>query len=164
MTGIIPLADLRTSPHAYEFEGGAHGSEVSFILVDCPPGRRAVAAPHPYSETFLVLEGDVLFQVGEKETRVSAGCAVVVPANVPHRFVNIGPAAFVRSIFTAPLGSSPNGSPPTCAFRSLNTHDGRQKKPVRRGDRAPPVVRRIVTRFISARRLSGGQPKETDMA
>ena len=38
-----------------------------------------------------MLEGDVLFQVGEKETRVSAGCVVVVPPNVPHRFVNIGP-------------------------------------------------------------------------
>ncbi len=91
MTGIIPLAELRTSPHAHEFEGGPHGSQISFILVDCPAGAGPSLHRHPYSETFLVLEGDVLFQLGDRETRVSAGCVVVVPANVPHRFINIGP-------------------------------------------------------------------------
>ena len=91
MTAIVPLAGLRVSPHAHEFEGGAHGSDVSIILVDCPAGAGPSLHRYPYSETFLVLEGDVLFQVGDKETRVAAGCVVVVPPNVPHRFVNIGP-------------------------------------------------------------------------
>jgi mannose-6-phosphate isomerase-like protein (cupin superfamily) len=91
MSGIIPLAGLRVSPHAHEFEGAPHGSGISFILVDCPAGAGPSLHRHPYSETFLVLEGDALFQVGDKETRVSAGCVVVVPPNVPHRFVNIGP-------------------------------------------------------------------------
>ena len=89
--GVVPLAELRTSPHAHEFEGGPHGSDISFILVDCPAGAGPALHRHPYSETFLVLEGDVLFQLGDGERRVSAGCVVVVPANVPHRFINIGP-------------------------------------------------------------------------
>jgi quercetin dioxygenase-like cupin family protein len=91
MTRILSLSELRTSPHAHEFEGGAYGSNVSFILIDCPPGAGPSLHRHPYSETFVVMQGDVLFQVDEKETRVSAGCVVVVPPNTPHRFVNIGP-------------------------------------------------------------------------
>jgi quercetin dioxygenase-like cupin family protein len=88
---IVPLAALRTSPSAHEFEGAGHGAAISFILVDCPPGAGPSLHRHPYSETFLVLEGDALFQVGDTETRVAAGCVVVVPPNVPHRFVNLGP-------------------------------------------------------------------------
>lgn len=91
MGKVIPLSDLRTSPIAHEFEGFAFGSEVSFIIVDSQPGAGPALHRHPYSETFLVIEGNVLFQVGDQQIRASGGSVVVVPANVPHRFENLGP-------------------------------------------------------------------------
>jgi quercetin dioxygenase-like cupin family protein len=91
MSKVIPLSDLPTSATAHEFEGFAFGSDVSFILVDSQPGAGPSLHRHPYSETFIVIEGNVLFQLGEEEIRASAGSVVVVPANTPHRFTNPGP-------------------------------------------------------------------------
>jgi len=91
MSKVVPMADLRVSPSAHEFEGFSFGSGVSFIMVDSQPGSGPALHRHPYSETFLVIEGNVLFQVGDEEVRASGGSVVVVPRNVPHRFVNIGP-------------------------------------------------------------------------
>jgi quercetin dioxygenase-like cupin family protein len=91
MSKVIPFSDLRVSATAHEFEGYAFGSEVSFILVDCQPGDGPSLHRHPYSETFLVIEGKALFQVGDEEVEATAGSVVVVPPNTPHRFTNIGP-------------------------------------------------------------------------
>jgi len=45
---------------------------------------------HPYGETFIVEEGDVLFTVGESTIEAAAGDVVVVPAGAPHKFVSRG--------------------------------------------------------------------------
>lgn len=91
MARVIPFDDLR-SGGAHEFEGEPFGSEVTFIIVDTEePGAGPKLHQHPYTETFIVLEGNALFQVGEEQLRVSGGSVVVVPANTPHRFENIGP-------------------------------------------------------------------------
>ena len=39
------------------FEGAAHGSEVSFFVVDDAPGEGPALHHHPYSETFVVIAG-----------------------------------------------------------------------------------------------------------
>ena len=46
---------------------------------------------HPYPETFIVRNGRVRFTVGNQAIEAVAGQIVVCPANVPHKFENLGP-------------------------------------------------------------------------
>jgi mannose-6-phosphate isomerase-like protein (cupin superfamily) len=50
---------------------------------------------HPYPETFIIRSGRALFTVGESEIEASAGQILVVPADTPHKFRNLGPEALV---------------------------------------------------------------------
>jgi mannose-6-phosphate isomerase-like protein (cupin superfamily) len=90
MTRIIDKADLAHGETSYEFEGHHHEAGVSFIVVDAPPGRGPKLHKHPYEEVFVVQEGEVTFTAGEEVIEASAGQVVVVPAGVPHKFVNSG--------------------------------------------------------------------------
>ncbi len=72
------------------FEGHDFGSAVSFFLVDYEPGRGTGLHFHPYSETWLVRKGEAEFTVGNEKIRAFTGDVVVGPANVPHRFENVG--------------------------------------------------------------------------
>ena len=46
---------------------------------------------HPYDETFVVIQGRARFFVGDAAIEASAGEVVLGPANVPHKFENLGP-------------------------------------------------------------------------
>jgi mannose-6-phosphate isomerase-like protein (cupin superfamily) len=72
------------------FEGRQLGGEVSLFLVDAEPGQGPALHVHPYSETWAVRKGEAEFTVGDEKLRAYAGDIVVVPANQPHRFENIG--------------------------------------------------------------------------
>ncbi len=75
-----------------EFEGGAHGAGISVIFVRTETiGDGPRLHQHPYPETFIVRNGNVRFMVGEQTLDASAGQIVVCPANVPHKFENLGP-------------------------------------------------------------------------
>ena len=91
MTHIINKTDLAQSETAYEFEGHHFGdTRVSFIVIDAPPGSSPKLHRHPYEEVFIVQEGSVTFTVGDDIIEASGGQVVVVPAGVPHKFVNSG--------------------------------------------------------------------------
>jgi mannose-6-phosphate isomerase-like protein (cupin superfamily) len=91
MTHIVNKDDLPHSKIAHRFEGHRYGDvDVSFFLVDSPPGGGAVLHTHPYQEIFITLEGNATFTVGDDTIEVSAGQIVVAPADVPHKFVNSG--------------------------------------------------------------------------
>ena len=91
MTRVIPMQDLPFGTIAHRFEGRRYGGvDVSFFVVECPPGGGAVLHTHPYEEVFVTLEGEATFTVGDDTMVVSAGQIVVAPANVPHKFVNSG--------------------------------------------------------------------------
>src|SRR5215210_3240495 len=91
MTRVIAKDELPYGTIAHRFEGYRYGDvNVSFFVVDSPPGAGAVLHTHPYEEVFVTLEGEATFTVGEDTIEVSAGQIVVTPANVPHKFVNSG--------------------------------------------------------------------------
>ena len=91
MTRIIAKEELPCGTIAHKFEGYRYGDvNVSFFLVDSPPGGGPVLHTHPYEEVFVTLEGDATFTVGEATIEASAGQIVVAPAGVPHKFVNSG--------------------------------------------------------------------------
>ena len=45
---------------------------------------------HPYDEIFIVRQGNVLFTIGEQQLEAAAGQIAFGPANVPHKYINLG--------------------------------------------------------------------------
>ncbi len=93
MTLVVSVEALRRTQVSALFEGAKHGGvEISMFLTTWPTGRGPVLHKHPYPEVFLVEAGHALFTVDGDETSVDADHIVVVPADTPHRFHNLGPA------------------------------------------------------------------------
>ena len=71
---VIAKNDLPYGKISHKFEGHRYGDvDVSFFLVDSPPGGGAVLHTHPYEEIFVTLEGEATFTVGDATIEVSAG-------------------------------------------------------------------------------------------
>jgi mannose-6-phosphate isomerase-like protein (cupin superfamily) len=87
---ILDLADPARGDDADEFQGYRYGAGVSFIVVDAQPGGGPKLHRHPYEEVFVVQEGSATFTAGDETVEVKGGQVVVVPAGVPHKFVNSG--------------------------------------------------------------------------
>ena len=87
---VIDLSDPGYGDDANEVQGQSHGAAVSVIVVDAPPGGGPKLHKHPYEEIFVVQEGTATFTAGDETIKVEGGQVVVVPAGVPHRFVNSG--------------------------------------------------------------------------
>jgi len=88
---ILNRDDLPRDENIYEFEGiDYQDSEVSFIWVDMPPGGIVRLHRHPYKEIFIIQEGVSTFTVDSIILEAVAGQIIIVPANVPHKFMNNG--------------------------------------------------------------------------
>jgi quercetin dioxygenase-like cupin family protein len=88
---ILNRNDLPLDGTSREFEGYLYGgANVTFILVDAAPGEGPRLHSHPYEEVFIVQEGTATYTVGDETLEVKAGQIVVLPAGVPHKFVNSG--------------------------------------------------------------------------
>jgi len=88
---VVNQAQLPLSNIAREFVGDDHGGlDITFLVVDAPPGRGPSLHRHPYVEIFIVQEGEATMSDGDSERVVGPGDVVVVPAGEPHAFVNSG--------------------------------------------------------------------------
>jgi mannose-6-phosphate isomerase-like protein (cupin superfamily) len=81
---------LRTPSGTVQFEGERHGSGVSLFLVNNQPGEGPDLHRHPYSETWIVRSGQARMTADGQEIDAGAGDIVVVRAETPHKFKNIG--------------------------------------------------------------------------
>ena len=85
------LADLEFSATAALFEGKARaGIHISIFVVHTPPGKFVEMHVHPYPETFVMLGGRGRWTAGETVAELSPEQILVVPAETPHGFRNIG--------------------------------------------------------------------------
>ena len=76
--------------NTYEFERIHHqATEVSFIWVDMPPDATIRLHKHPYKEIFIIQKGMATFTVGSTTLEEHAGQIMIVPADIPHKFVNL---------------------------------------------------------------------------
>ena len=89
---LIEAESLRRAPGAPRlFEGADHGGvALSFFLVDAAPGEGPALHCHPYTEVFVVQEGQATFRVGDHVTEAGAEQIVIAPPEQPHRFTNSG--------------------------------------------------------------------------
>jgi len=88
---VLNRDDLPRDGNTYEFEGlDYQDTEVSFIWVNMPPGGSVRLHKHPYQEIFIIQEGISTFTVGSTTLEAVAGQIIIVPADVPHKFMNNG--------------------------------------------------------------------------
>jgi mannose-6-phosphate isomerase-like protein (cupin superfamily) len=88
---VVRRSELTPSPGGtVTFEGEPYGSGVSFFLVNNAPGAGPDLHRHPYSETWIVRAGRARITVDREVLEAFPGDIVVVEANTPHKFKNIG--------------------------------------------------------------------------
>ena len=91
MVEVLRAGEQRRSPGGtLTFEGETHGSGVSFFLVYSEPGAGPDLHTHPYSETWIVRAGKARVTTADEELVAETGDIVVVGAETPHKFENIG--------------------------------------------------------------------------
>ena len=77
--------------YARIFNGAQHElPSVSLMLAELQPGEGPAWHRHDYDEIFSIAEGTATFTIGEEIVMADYGQVVLVPATVPHRFVNSG--------------------------------------------------------------------------
>jgi mannose-6-phosphate isomerase-like protein (cupin superfamily) len=87
---VLHRDDLPYDGNTYEFQGFQHhDTNVSFIWVDMPPGGTIRLHRHPYEEIFIIQEGIATFTVGSATLEARGGQIILVPAEVPHKFMNL---------------------------------------------------------------------------
>jgi len=93
------MTELRLSGEtARVFDGFQYDdTNVSFFLIDAPPGEGPSLHSHPYEEIFVIQEGQVTFTVGDATIEATGGQILLAPAGTPHKFVNSGKTV-LRSI------------------------------------------------------------------
>lgn len=88
---IVPAETLRIGTgRTRRFVGREHGAGISYFYVDNEPGEGPGLHWHPYTETWVVLEGTARITIGDRQIVASAGDTATVPAGVWHGFTNIG--------------------------------------------------------------------------
>jgi mannose-6-phosphate isomerase-like protein (cupin superfamily) len=88
---IVNTDELARSEGTYELEGYLHGNAgLSVILVDMAPGEGPKLHQHPYEEVFIIQEGTATYTIGGVTIEAKAGQIAIVPAEVPHKFINSG--------------------------------------------------------------------------
>lgn len=92
LASIVPADLLRigAARRTLRFEGRDHGSAISYFLVDNDPGQGPDLHRHPYPETWIVLEGEARFTVGDEQFIGTAGDTLTGPADIWHGFKNCG--------------------------------------------------------------------------
>jgi mannose-6-phosphate isomerase-like protein (cupin superfamily) len=91
MCSVIVSGELQPTPGGtIKFEGEPYGSEVSFFLVNNEPGAGPDLHKHPYSETWIVRAGKARITADGVDIEAGPGDILVVSAETPHKFKNIG--------------------------------------------------------------------------
>ncbi|MPS75322.1 cupin domain-containing protein [Microbacterium sp. K35] len=90
-SSLVRDADLRIGTgRSRRFVGAEHGADVSYFFVENQPGEGPGLHWHPYSETWVVLEGTVRLRVGDRILLAGPGDTATVAAFTPHGFTNAG--------------------------------------------------------------------------
>ena len=91
MYRVIRSGEIARSPGGtLTFQGQPYGGEVSFFLVNNQPGAGPALHRHPYSEPWNVRSGLALMTVDTETLEAGPGYIIVVGAQIPHKFKNIG--------------------------------------------------------------------------
>lgn len=116
-----PLKEAHVVPSGQDIEGAARGlgfSHIAFknlppetggnlFLIEHSnllPGGPPLHLHYEQEEWFYILEGEVLFQVGDKRVQLKPGDSVLGPRKVPHGFTAVGTTPAKMLIAFSPAG------------------------------------------------------------
>ena len=86
---ILNRDELSRDANTFEFVGSHYqDTEISFIWVDMSPGGTIRLHKHPYKEIFIIQDGVATFTVDSATLEAHTGQIIIVPADVPHKFMN----------------------------------------------------------------------------
>ena len=86
---IIDINSLKPSGgSSAKFQGFNYEANVSFFVVNSPPGKGASKHRHPYEEIFVILHGKIEAIIGDSTNMIEAGKIVIIPPNTWHEFKN----------------------------------------------------------------------------
>jgi mannose-6-phosphate isomerase-like protein (cupin superfamily) len=107
---VAPHAGLDAYPGEWKFtrqQGLGAYSMVEITAAEARPGWPAPGHVHTREdESWYVIEGELEFQVGDREATAGPGTLVYAPRNVPHRYhVSKAPARYL--LFFTPGGIEP---------------------------------------------------------
>ncbi len=75
-----------------KFEGADAGTGVTVLFFSSETlGAGPLLHKHPYDEVFIIRQGRARFIVGDETIEAEVGDIVLGPANIPHKFENLGP-------------------------------------------------------------------------
>lgn len=93
---ILHRNNWSTHEHLWKgsFQGEDIGTDVTVLFyVTDKLGEGPRWHVHQYDEIFIVRSGNALFTIGEKKIEAKAGNILLDPAEIPHKFHNIGPGS-----------------------------------------------------------------------
>ena len=91
---LIPRADWARDPDVWRgrIEGHTLGTNVTVLFFSSDEvGDGPRLHVHTYDEVFIIRQGRARFTVGDQTIDAEAGDIVFGPANIPHKFENLGP-------------------------------------------------------------------------
>lgn len=102
---IVPADALRRGEsRTRTFVGREHGAGASYFFVDNEPGQGPGIHRHPYTETWVLIDGEALLTIGDVELHAHAGDTATAPTWAWHGFTNVGTGRLrVLCIHASPL-------------------------------------------------------------
>ncbi len=91
---ILHRADWARDPRLWlgRFEGRDFDTGVTVLFYATEEtGKGPLWHVHPYDEIFVVRTGRALFTIGEMKIEAGEGDILLGPANIPHKYHNLGP-------------------------------------------------------------------------
>ena len=79
-----------------------HGERLTFAVVEAEPGAELPEHRHDNEQFGMVIEGSVIFRVGDEEQRLTAGGIWRIPSGTPHTVTAGEAGAVVIDIFSPP--------------------------------------------------------------
>lgn len=91
---LIKKAELEHTGYSVDFQGALFGAtNLSFLLIDLPPGEGPRLHRHDYDEVIVILEGCGTYLVDGTMVRAETGDVLLIPAGTAHGFNNTGDVA-----------------------------------------------------------------------
>jgi len=101
---LMKVSNLRDAKSWFEVLATSRKSQIATMTL--APGKSSgpKGNEHPKSEqVLLVVEGEILAEVGDEKQTLRKGDAVIVPAGAPHRFTNpFGSPAVTFNVYAPP--------------------------------------------------------------
>lgn len=82
---------IEAEERVYEIlERGFPGAQLNACITHMPPGYNSELTRHEGEDFLYLIEGEMLYEIGGREYRLSAGDTLHFPASLPHRARNVG--------------------------------------------------------------------------